>query len=300
MENLQDERLHLPGVLELRAPMAAPVPVVFDSPHSGSDYPDDFGHCMTHQGLRRLEDAFVDELFDHAPQAGAMFLRALFPRSYIDPNRAPDDIDVDMLDGEWPLDANPGPKTDSGIGLIFRSAQEGPVYNRKLQVSEVRRRLDAYYWPYHRALETALERTWQQFGEVLHVNCHSMKSVSTGVMPEGSGVARPDFVLGDRDGSTCAPEITAAVARLLSDAGHRVAVNAPYKGMELIARYSDPGRGRHSLQIEINRSLYMDEHNVLKSEGFASLRDTLRRLVETLGNLLQIPGQNPAPGYPSE
>jgi len=277
--------LHLPGVLEMVAPEASPAPVVFDSPHSGRHYPEDFGHCMSERGLRQLEDAYVDELFDHAPESGATFLRALFPRSYIDPNRAPDDIDVGMLKGEWPHEANPGPKTDSGIGLIFRLAAEGPVYDRKLEVGEVRRRLERYYWPYHRVLESALERTWRRFGTVLHVNCHSMKSVSTGVMPEGRGVPRPDFVLGDRDGSTCAPEVTVWVRDFLVDAGYRVAVNAPYKGMELIARYSDPARGRHSLQIEINRSLYLDEYDLLKSEGFDALRDTLRDLARELAVL---------------
>lgn len=277
----------VPGVLEFRPPQVEPVPVVYDSPHSGADYPEDFGHCMSWQGLRRLEDAFVDELFDHGPRFGAGFLRALFPRSYIDPNRAPDDIDVAMLEDDWPHAANPGPKSENGIGLIFRLAAEGPVYDRKLAAREVRHRLDRYYWPYHRTLERALERTWERFGAVLHVNCHSMKSVSTGAMPEGRGVERPDFVLGDRDGTSCDPAITSQVGQFLRDAGYRVAVNAPYKGVELVRRYSNPARGRHSLQIEINRALYMDERRVRKIDGFAALERTLCSLTSVIGGFVR-------------
>jgi N-formylglutamate amidohydrolase len=276
------ESLLVPGVLELTPPETDPVPVVFDSPHSGAEYPRDFGHCMSEQGLRRLEDAFVDELFEHAPRFGAAFLRALFPRSYIDPNRAPDDIDLAMLADEWPHEANPGPKSEVGIGLIFRLAAEGPVYDRKLAAHEVRNRLESYYWPYHRALERVLEQTWQRFGEVLHVNCHSMKSMSTGRTPEGPGVERPDFVLGDRDGTSCDRAFTEHVREFLSDAGYRVSVNSPYKGVELVRRYSDPPTRRHSLQIEVNRALYMDEERVCKREGFERVRDTLMALTDTI------------------
>jgi len=278
--------VHLPGVLELLPPAAAPAPVVFDSPHSGAHYPADFGHCMSRQGLRRLEDAFVDELFAHVPECGATFLRALFPRSYIDPNRAPDDLDPAMLDGEWPHRTRPGPKSESGIGLIFRRAADGPLYDRKLAVAEVRRRLERYYWPYHRTLEHALERTWRRFGVVLHVNCHSMRSVGSGAGPQRRGARRPDFVLGDRDGTACAAPVTDRVRDFLLHAGYRVAVNRPYKGMELVRRYSEPGRGRHSLQLEINRALYMDERAVRKHEGFAALEATLRELSRALAAFL--------------
>ena len=274
------------GVLELHPPQADPAPVVLDSPHSGADYPEDFGHCMSRQGLRRLEDAFVDELFGHAPRHGASLLRALFPRSYIDPNRAPDDLDVAMLADDWPHPVNPGPKSDSGIGLICRLAAEGPVYDRKLAAHEVRRRLDRYYWPYHRTLERVLEHTWQRFGAVLHVNCHSMKSTSTASMPEGRGVQRPDFVLGDRDGTSCNPALTDRVRGVLAAAGYRVAVNRPYKGMELVRRYSEPGAGRHSLQVEINRALYMDEERVCKSDGFERLQHTLGELTAAIAGFM--------------
>jgi N-formylglutamate deformylase len=284
----------IPGVLELLLPEREPAPLVLDSPHSGADYPDDFRHCMSDAGLRRLEDAFVDELFQEAPRHGASLLRALFPRSYIDPNRAPDDLDVGMLDEEWPHGANPGPKTESGIGLICRLAAEGPVYDRKLAVHEVRHRLERYYWPYHRALERVLDHTWRRFGAVLHVNCHSMKSTSTSSMPEGRGISRPDFVLGDRDGSACDPDLTERVRAVLVDAGYTVSVNSPYKGMELVRRYSDPGAGRHSLQVEINRALYMDEQRVRKADGFEQLQRGLGDLVGAIVGFMEEAAVAPA------
>jgi N-formylglutamate amidohydrolase len=274
---------HLPGVLEFEPPRSEPVPVVFDSPHSGAHYPRDFGHCMSQQGLRRLEDAFVDELFAHGPAFGAAFLRALFPRSYIDPNRAADDIDLRMLHDEWPHPANPGPKSECGIGLIFRFAAEGPLYRRKLSAAEVRRRLDRYYWPYHRTLEHVLEHTWRSFGCVLHLNCHSMRSVRSTRMSQWGRGSRPDFVLGDRDGTSCDPALTHWVRDFLQDAGYAVSVNAPYKGVELVRRYSNPALSRHSMQIEINRALYMDEQDVRKTCGFASLKRTLESLTAAVG-----------------
>lgn len=275
----------IPGVLELLPPAAAPVPLVLDSPHSGDEYPEDFRHSMPRSGLRGLEDAFVDQLFRHAPRRGASLLKALFPRSYIDPNRAHDDIDPRMLDGEWPHASNPSAKSESGIGLIFRYAAQGPVYDRKLTVAEVRRRLDHYYWPYHQTLSRTLEQKSGYFGEVFHVNCHSMKS-GIPAAAETGGASRPDFVIGDRDGSSCERRFTETVRAYLADHGYHVTVNDPYKGVELVRRYSDPRHGRHSLQIEIKRSLYMDEARIEKSHGFARVERLLRGLIGELARFV--------------
>lgn len=278
--------IHSPGVLKLTPPRSTPMPLVFDSPHSGAQYPDDFKHILEELDLRRLEDAFVDELYDHVPAHGATLLSAQFPRSYIDPNRAEDDLDVSMLDEQWPYPANPSQKTKNGIGLVFRHAANGPLYNRKLTVAEIRERLQRYYRPYHQTLAQVLEQTWQRHGAVLHINCHSMKSVSTRTSPEGVGSARPDFILGDRDGTACAPQITARVAEHLRGSGYEVAVNSPYKGVELVKRYSDPAKGRHSMQIEINRSLYMNERVVAKHDGFDAFKGVLQSLTSAMSGYL--------------
>lgn len=260
-------------------PGAAPgAPVVFDSPHSGSRYPPDFGHCVAPHRLRTMEDAFVDTLFADSVTHGATLVRALWPRSYIDPNRAPDDIDESLLEGRWPGVARPGPKVALGIGLVARQDTAGPLYDRRLPVAELRHRLDRYYWPYHHALEAAIDRAHADFGACWHVNCHSMKSVSAGGPGEGPGLRRVDVCVGDRDGTTSEAGFTALVAATLGDLGYRVSVNDPYKGVELVRRYSDPAAGRHSVQIEINRALYLDERRVAPHEGFEALRADLGRL----------------------
>jgi N-formylglutamate amidohydrolase len=269
----------IPNVLERYDPAGPQVPVVFDSPHSGSIYPEDFGHCIERIHLRRTEDAFIDELFAAAPGMGATLLCALFPRSYVDPNRSPDDIEPSVLQGKWPYAANPGEKARLGIGLIPTREPGGVVYDRALSVEEACHRLDAYYWPYHRELEQALDRAQQAAAAVWHVNCHSMPAVSTVVAPEGPGVARPDFCLGTRDGTTCDSDFVEFVQRSLVEMGYAVTIDDPYKGVELVRRYSDPVHGRHSLQVEINRGLYMDEVNITKNEGFAVLKENIGRLV---------------------
>jgi N-formylglutamate amidohydrolase len=270
----------IPDVLARFDPAGRIAPVVFDSPHSGNIYPDDFGHCLDRIYLRQTEDAFIDELFGDAPSRGATLLCALFPRSYVDPNRSPDDVDPAMLLGEWPYRANPSEKAKLGIGLIPSREPGGVVYDRLLSVEEACHRLDAYYWPYHRELEQALDRAQQQAGVVWHINCHSMPAVSTTISPEGPGVPRPDFCLGNRDGTTCDSEFVDFVEGFLSSSGYSVTINEPYKGVELIRRYSDPIHGRHSLQIEINRGLYMDEASISKNHGFAALKANISRLVE--------------------
>ena len=272
----------LPDVLQRFDPQGPIAPVVFDSPHSGSVYPDDFRHDIDRIHLRRTEDAFIDELFGDAPAMGATLLCALFPRSYVDPNRSWDDIDPSMFQGKWPYAANPSEKTLLGVGLIPSREPGGAVYDRLLSVEEACRRIDNYYWPYHRELQQTLDRAQKRAGAFWHVNCHSMPALSTNVSPEGPGVPRPDFCLGTRDGATCDTEFVGAVERCLVDMGYAVSIDDPYKGVELVRRYSDPVHGRHSLQIEINRGLYMDESSITKHGGFAALKENIGRLAGSI------------------
>lgn len=265
----------------LRHDPAAPrVPLVLDSPHSGTAYPDDFGARAPLEKLRQAEDTYVDELFGSAPSVGATLLAACFPRAYIDPNRSLLDMDTALLEAPWPGPAVPGRKTERGIGLIWRLLDTGePIYDRKLSIAEVTRRITNYHQPYQKAVKDALDETHARFGAVWHLNCHSMPAVSAAVSEEGPGVPRPDFVLGDRDGSTCHAEFTHLVRDQLVHLGYAVKINDPYKGVELVRAFSDPGAGRHSLQIEVNRRLYMDERTREKSAGFATLSQDLHRLL---------------------
>ena len=259
------------------------VPVVFDSPHSGTDYPEDFDTIVPRLTLRRAEDTHVEALYGAAPDHGATLISANFPRSYIDANRSLLDIDAALLDATWPGPINVSRKTEKGIGLVWRMLDTGEaIYTRKLTVAEVQKRIARCYAPYHKAVRDAINGAHKHYGAVWHVNCHSMPAMSSVISEEGPGVARADFVLGDRDGSTCAPAFTHFVAATLRAMGYAVRINDPYKGVELVRAYSDPAEHKHSLQIEVNRKLYMDEDSRERNSGFLKLQADLTRLISAI------------------
>jgi N-formylglutamate deformylase len=269
----------IPSVLWRRDPQTAEVPLVFDSPHSGSNYPEDFRFSCPLDLLRTAEDSYVDELYAAAPELGATLIGAVFPRSYLDPNRAADDLDTALLDGPWPWPLAASHKTRAGLGVVRRVARPGiPIYNRKLTASEILARIERCHAPYHRVLEEACHRVHRKFGVVWHVNCHSMPSQRSG--KKGGHCA--DFVLGDRDGTTCAPEFTHFVARTLRGLGYTVRINEVYKGVEIVKRQGRPSMQRHSLQIEVDRALYMDQKTLEKAPGFTRLQEDITHLIEAL------------------
>jgi N-formylglutamate deformylase len=271
----------------IHRPHGAALPIVFDSPHSGSIYPEDFGHAIDRMTLRRSEDAHVEELFSGVMDHSATLLHALFPRSYIDPNRNEDDVDVTMFDAEWPHAVNPTSKTlERGVGLIWKDMKAlGPIYDRKLSVSEVSRRVEGYWRPYHTALADLIDAAHAAHGRVIHVDCHSMASMGDRTTEDGA-VPRPDFVVSDRDGTTCAPQIRDCVVGYLQSCGFTVSVNDPYKGFELVRRHGQPDQGRHSLQIEVNRALYMEEVTLSKKPNFVHMQQVLSDLARVLGTWL--------------
>ena len=268
------------SVLRSTVDHAHEAPVVFDSPHSGTDYPADFIVQVPHAVLRRAEDTHVEKIFASAVAYGATFVIANFPRSYIDANRSILDIDQALLDAPWPGPINASKKTEKGIGLVWRKLDTGNnLYNASLSVAAVQARISTCYAPYHKALRDALNAAHEHYGAVWHINCHSMPAISSGISDEGPGVARADFVLGDRDGTTCAPAFTEFVATTLRDMGYFVKINDPYKGVELVRAYSEPAEHRHSLQVEINRRLYMNEDTREMHEGFATLQKNIDTLI---------------------
>ncbi|WP_207476567.1 N-formylglutamate amidohydrolase [Arenibaculum pallidiluteum] len=271
-------------VLVRAEPLGERLPVVVDSPHSGNVYPPDFGFVCPMPVLRQAEDSYVDELFAAAPEAGAVLLAALFPRTYIDVNRAPDDIDAGLLDGPWPWPLSPSDKTAAGMGLIRRLCRPGqPMYDGRLTVAQVIERIERCYRPYHEELCAAIEGLHRRFGRVYHLNCHSMPSIA---VADRSGPV--DFVLGDRDGTTSDPAFSNFVCEVLTELGYRVRMNDPYKGVELVRRYSDPRRGISSLQIEINRALYMEEQSLRKTSGFEGLRADVTTLLHRIGDFARL------------
>jgi len=271
------------GVLEIRGAGAPRLPLVLDSPHSGSRFPADFDAVVSELALREAEDCYVDELWGAAPALGAPLLAAQFPRTYIDPNRHPGDVDPALLDGPWPGELVPSGKAKIGKSLVWRTLEDGrPIYARRLKPEEVRRRIEKFHAPYHAALRGLLDEAHARFGAVWHINCHSMRAVAGRQSDDGEGRPRADFVLGDRDGTTCEAAFTEFARATLAGMGYQVKVNDPYKGVELVRAYSDPRARRHSLQIEINKRLYMDEATLRKSAGFDGLRRDLESFLKAL------------------
>lgn len=262
-----------------------PLPLIFDSPHSGQAYPDDFNYACSFEELERAEDKYVDDLFASAPRHGAALLCATFPRSYIDVNRAATDIDPELMREPWPhSEIAPTARSDAGIGLIRRLVRPGvPVYDRVLSAREALRRIRNYYEPYHDALEKLMNEAHYNFGQVWHVNCHSMPSSSARpkqpISLAGRAGKAVDIVLGDRDGTSCDLEFTRAMKGFLKGLGYAVTVNDPFKGVELVRRYSNPARGYHSIQIEINKSLFMDEDSCRKNNNYEALKADVEKLV---------------------
>ena len=272
----------IPGVLRRHAPRAPAIALVLDSPHSGEAYPDDFDHAPPRAIVRQAEDTHVARLWRHAPAVGATLVEALFPRAYVDANRSLADIDPELLDGPWPEPLVPSRKTAQGIGLVWRLARDGsPMYARRLRAEEVRTRIDRCWRPYHAALDATLDAIHRAHGAAWHIDCHSMPAVGD-ARSDDPGRERADFVLGDRDGTTCAPSFTEFVARTVRAMGYSVAINDPYKGVELVRRHGRPAEGRHSLQVEIKRTLYMDEATLQPNAGYTRLEHDLGRLVEAL------------------
>jgi len=268
---------HLPGSSAL----------VLDSPHSGVVYPPDFLYTCETSILRKAEDTHVEKLYDFAPGLGAHWVEAQFPRSYLDANRNTTELDVSLLDEPWPYPVETDPavlsKVRLGKGLIWRTTDDGvPIYERTLSVDEVIRRIEHCWNPYHAAVAGAIDAAHASHGYSIHINCHSMPAIASSHATNFPGEKHADFVVGDRDGSTASPALSRLVCAHLRALGYSVAYNHPYKGVELVRRYSDPAAQRHSIQLEINRKLYMNEETLALTAGFDTLKAHLRSLVELL------------------
>ncbi|HTS20396.1 MAG TPA: N-formylglutamate amidohydrolase [Casimicrobiaceae bacterium] len=271
--------------LILEPPAVDALPLLFDSPHSGRDYPPDWITPLERIELRRGEDALVDELLAGAPRHGITLLAARFPRCYIDVNREIDDIDPALLAEAWPGPSplKPTEKSRKGLGLIRRYVVPGvAIVDAPLSIADVRSRIQAVYLPYHRALAERIESLRERFGFVWHVDWHSMKSRGNAMTPDGAGASRPDMVVGDLDGTSADPGLVDLAVSQLRSFGYRVTVNDPYKGAAIVRRYGKPAERRSTIQIEINRALYLDEASVEPTEGFGKLKASLETLMSAL------------------
>ena len=277
MSNSASMICYLPGTSAL----------VLDSPHSGTQYPADFLFSCDALVLRRAEDTHVEKLYDFASGMGIHWVEAYFPRSYLDANRNTTEIDEILLDAPWPgpieTDAQTMSKVRLGKGLIWRTTDDGLlIYNRQLSVAEVQARIANCWQPYHAAVSNAIDAAHTQHGYSIHINCHSMPAIASSNATNFPGEMHADFVVGDRDGTTANPALSKIVCAFLTSLGYSVAYNHPYKGVELVRRYSNPAAQRHSIQLEINRKLYMDEGTLEVMPGFVPLKKHLQSLVALL------------------
>ncbi len=262
-------------------PRRMTAPIVFNSAHSGRNYPERFLRMtrLDELSIRQSEDAYVDELFGRAPHLGTPLLRAHFPRAYLDVNREPWELDPQMFSEPLSDRFNTtSPRVAAGLGTIARVVAENkPIYRDRLTLEDARMRIEGIYIPYHATLQRLLTDASQSFGVAVLIDCHSMPRISR----SGDRLA-PDIVLGDRYGTTCGTGLIDLCEMVFAGAGLRVARNRPYAGGFIARTYGRPQHGIHALQVEISRHLYMNEVTLEKNEGFNAIRQLLERLTLTL------------------
>jgi N-formylglutamate deformylase len=269
-------------LFEVREPEEQAIPFVYNSPHSGRVYPQAFldRSRLDAVSIRRSEDHFVDQLFSSAPSYGAPLLVANFPRAYVDANREPFELDPRMFSGPLPSYVNGhSVRVAGGLGTIPRIVAENmEIYQGRLTVEEGLARVEAIYKPYHACLRRLIARTHACFGTAILIDCHSMP----GSIRVGGSSVRPDFIIGDRYGSSASVDLTHAALQILGDYGFTAVRNKPYAGGFITEHYGRPARGLHALQIEINRALYVDEQTLEKRPDFAMLAGVLSRFIEQM------------------
>ncbi len=269
------------------------IPLIIDLPHSGKTIPCDFDFTCDKMLITKSVEMFLDELIETSPSYGASVLIAEFPRSYIDPNRSENDIDNELLKFPWPHKTAQNGKSVAGIGLVRRlMTPEIPIYNRKLSHKEIRCRIENFYRPYHNQLENNIKNLHDNFGYVFHINLHSMPSAifsQSYNFPFSIPVInnQPDFILGSMDGKTCTDDFLHFCKDTLKSMGYRVYINKIYKGAEIVKKYGNPEHGFNSLQIEINRSIFMNEDKCKKIKNFSKLKTDIDKMIQDVSSYIK-------------
>lgn len=267
------------AVFEIHAPQVPALPFVYNSPHSGRHYPADLMALTSLDVLeiRGSEDCFVDLLFGAAPGLGASLLQANYPRAYVDTNREPYELDPDMFVDPLPAYATcHSSRISAGLGTIPKVVSPTRnIYRQKLSFADACGRIERVYAPYHQALGGVIDQVAADFGGVILIDCHSMPSPERPRRFSGT-MMDADVVLGDRYGRSCAPELSDVAERLFRDMGYTVRRNEPYAGGYNVMHYGNPARGRHALQVEICRSLYVNEATLEPNANFDILARDLQ------------------------
>lgn len=278
-----------PPPLSIDTPTVEPIPLICDSPHSGTDYPDDFRYAVALAELRLCEDTHVDALWSGAPHVGATLLRAHFPRSYIDANRACTDIEAALLSEPWPGELAPSDRCIRlGNGLLYsKTTSLTPIYARRLGLGEVHHRIERCWRPYRATLRTLIDGARSRHGRVWHLNLHSMPSNAYQRLGLTSDKPLADVVLGDLHGLSCSAAFTRCVADAFLSLGYAVALNDPYVGQDLVREHGRPEHGSESLQIELNRNLYLDEPSRERSWRFERMRQDVDRVLQRVADFVR-------------
>tara|TARA_R110002074_G_scaffold116613_1_gene248027 strand:+ start:5563 stop:6423 length:861 start_codon:yes stop_codon:yes gene_type:complete len=261
--------------------------VVFASPHSGRDYAWSFLRTtvLDEHAIRSSEDAFVDHLFECVPQFGASFIMAGAPRAYVDLNRSSDELDPALIEGVRRQGHNP--RVASGLGVIPRVVANGrPIYRGKMTRSEAEHRIQSFWHPYHDKLQELLDAAHRRHGQAVLIDCHSMPHEAMDGVAR-SGMRRPDVVLGDRFGAAAAGEVVDRVEAAFAAAGFKVTRNTPFAGAYITQAYGRPSRGQHAVQVEIDRSLYMNEALIRPNGNYEAVQTALRQVVAEVAQIGQ-------------
>jgi N-formylglutamate amidohydrolase len=277
----------------------APLPVLIAVPHAGRAYPPALLDMMRHPEVAgpRLEDRFIDLVAEAvARETGAALLVADAPRAMIDLNRAPDDVDWEMVVGApWPevVRRAAGRRARSGLGLIPRRLPGmGELWKRRLTREDLAERITSVHQPYHAALSAALESLRDRWGAALLLDLHSMPPLG----PKSGADPAPDFVVGDRFGASCDRALAAAAFDHLAGHHRRAAHNRPYAGGFVLEHHGAPARGIHAMQVELCRTAYLDAKLRQPGPGMQQAIEIVAGLVRRMAGVLgDLAGQ---PAFP--
>ena len=271
-----------PGLFLRYEPIGTAAPLLVDVSRSGREYPKEYRSPLSFTTVHDNVSMYVEDLWGGAPNEGATLLYCSFPNTWVDVNRHELDMDPAVVEGEWPVELNPTARTLEGLGLIKTKARYGEAFQeRKLTVAEIEERLNVYYRPYHAELKRIADDLYAHFGRLRQISCHCMSAVGAPTHPD-AGKPRADFCVSDLRGKTASRRSVDLVVETLKGYGYSVAVNDPYIGNELIRRIGDPSRGIDSIQVEINKKLFMDTKTFRATEGLPKVKADLDRLLRVL------------------
>ncbi len=271
-----------PGLFLRFEPETTHTPLLVDVSRSGREYPKEYRSPLPFTTVHDNVSMYVEDLWAGTPAAGGTLLFCSFPNTWVDVNRNESDMDPAVVDGVWPAPLKPTARTLEGLGLIKTKSRYGePFQERPLTVAEIEERLALYYRPYHAELKRLVDATYGRFGVLRQISCHCMSAVGAPTHPD-AGKPRADFCISDLKGKTSSRQTMDLIVDTLKSLGYSVSVNEPYVGNELIGRHGDPARGIDSVQVEINKKLFMDTKTFRRTAGFDKIKSDLDRLLRVV------------------